>query len=147
MIDIEEVKQSVISVRIDNSLLKRVDASLPLAGARSRNDFVNKAIQFYNVYLQLEGEPDVFSKIVGNIVESKMNYVVSQTEIDRKNDVDRLARNLFKTATELAKLGFIIGDNLKIPEDQMTALHVRALEEVRTTNGILGFEDRDFNTT
>ena len=135
-------KDTTFSIRVDIDLLKRMDATMPLADARSRNDYIKKAIQFYNVYLQLDGDPGVFSKAVGDIVEAKMNFVVGKTEAHRKEDVEKLARNQFKMATELAKIALIIADNLNVPYDRMTDWHVKAVEEVRSLNGILGFEDR-----
>ena len=135
-------KDSTFSIRVDNELLKRMDATLLLAEARSRNDYIKKAIQFYTVYLQLDGDPDVFSKVVGDIVEAKMNFVVKSTEADRKQDVEKLARNQFKIATELAKIALIIGDNLNVPYERMSDWHIKAVEEVRSLNGVLSFEER-----
>ena len=133
---------ATFSIRVEDDLLKRMDTTLPLAEARSRNDYIKKAIQFYTVYLQLDGDPDVFSKVVGDIVEAKMNFVIGKTEAHHKQDIDKLARNQFKIATELAKLALIIGDNLNIPHDRMTDWHVKAVDEVRSLNGILAFEER-----
>lgn len=135
-------KDTVISLRIDNTLLKCVDGSLPLAEAKSRNDFIKKAIQFYNAYLQLESDPGIYSKVIGDMVESKMNIVVSRTEAQHLKDVEQLARNQFKIATELAKIALVIGDNLNIPDERIADWHVKAIEEVKSLNGVLGFEDR-----
>ena len=131
-----------ITIRMPVSLMKNLDASLLLANARSRNEYINKAVQFYNVYLQLNGEPDAFSKIVGDIVEMKMNYVVAKAEANHKQNMERLSRNQFKIATELAKIALIMMDNLNIPPERMEDWHIKAMEEVSTLNGILGFEDR-----
>jgi len=136
------IKDTTFSIRVDADLLKRIDAALPLTQARSRNDYIRKAIQFYNVYLQLDNSPDVLSKIIGDTVEAKMNFVVSKTESQRKQDVEKLARNQFKIATELAKIALVMVDNLNVPYEKMSDWHIRAVEEVRSLNGILGFEDR-----
>jgi len=133
---------TTFSIRIDTELLKRIDAALPLSEARSRNDYIKKAIQFYNVYLQLNGEVELFSGIVGSTVEAKINEAVFKTEAQHKEAVERLARNQFKIAIELAKLALIIGDNLNIPSERMADWHVQATDEVRSTDGILGFQDR-----
>ena len=136
------MKDKLISLRMSTDLLERIDASIALANAKSRSDYVNKAVQFYNVYLQLNGEADVFADIVGSTVESKINESVFKSESQRQKDVEQLARNQFKIATELAKISLIIGDNLNVPHDRMTDWHLQAIEEVRTLNGILGFQDR-----
>lgn len=127
---------------METDLIERMDASFPLADARSRSDYINKAVKFYNAYLQLNGEVDVFSEIIGNTVEARMTDVAFKSEAQRIKDVEQLARNQFKLATELAKIAFIMCDNLKIPKERMTAWHVQAIEEVRSINGILGFQDR-----
>ena len=131
-----------LSLRVDDDLLNRIDTTFSLAGARSRNDYIKKAIMFYSVYLQLDNDANEYSKIIGDIVEAKMRFAIGNTETQRKQDIEKLARNQFKIATELAKLALIIADNLNIPHDRMTDWHVKAVEEVRSINGILGFENR-----
>jgi len=135
-------KEIRFSITLPGTTITRMETLFPLAGARSRNDYIKKAIQFYNVYLQLDGDPDVFTKILGDIVEAKMKLIANQAETQRRKDVEQLARNQFKIATELAKIALIMVDNLNVPKERMTEWHVKAIEEVRSLNGILGFADR-----
>ena len=127
---------------MDKELIERIDARLDASCARSRNDYINKSVQFYNTYMQLEGEQDAFSEILSNIVEDKMRGVVLELTEQMEKDVTRLARNQFKIATELAKIGIIVADNLNVPKEQLANWHVQALEEVKRINGVLGFEER-----
>ena len=137
-----DAKNTVVSLRLETRMLNFIDATLPLAGAKNRNEYFRKAIQFYNVYLQLDGDPDAFSKILGDIVEARMKLIATQAETQRQKDVEQLARNQFKIATELSKIALIMIDNLNIPKERMTEWHVQAIEEVRSINGILSFADR-----
>jgi len=127
-------KSRSFNVRMDNDLIERIDAGLSMGDARSRNDYINKSVQFYNAYMQLEGGQDEFSKILGDIVEDRMKMVVSELEVQREKDVTRLARNQFKIATELAKVGIIMADNLNVPKERMTEWHVQA----RRLSGLKG---------
>ena len=131
------------NVRMDEHVIERIEALRPLVGSRSRNDYINRAVQFYNAYLMVDDGSDVFKEIIGGVVEDKMNKVVSKVEEQRKKDVHRLASNQFKIATELAKLCLIIADNLKVPFEKLTSWHVKAVREVKDIDGVLGFENRE----
>ena len=61
--------------------------------------------------------------------------------IDARLDAS-CARNQFRIATELAKIGIIVADNLNVPKEQLANWHVQALNEVKRINGVLGFEER-----
>ena len=139
MSTVEDVR---FSVTLPKDLIERMEAAYPLSNSRSRNDFIKKAIQFYNVYLQLDGEADVFADIVGSTVKAELAGASIQNEAQRKKDVEQLARNQFKIATELSKIALIISDNLKIPTERISDLHVQAVNEVKSINGILEFEER-----
>ena len=134
--------QSVLSVRLEDSLLSNLDSNLGLANCRSRNEYIKKAVQFYNVYIQISSSPDVFSKILGTIVEAKLKYTTEQLNIIHKNSTDRLARNQFKIAVELSKINLLLAHALEIDPERMKQWHIEAVEEVKQINGILGFEER-----
>ena len=133
---------TTISFRLETDLVERIDANMPVIDARSRNDFVSKAIKFYNVYLQLDGEPDIFTKIVATLVEQKIKLEMLRLECKWESDVERLARNQFKVAVELSKLSRLFADQLEIEVDKLEQRHFEVVHEVRTINGILGFDDR-----
>ena len=115
---------------IDKLLISRCDASLVLADCRSRNEFVNKAIQFYIAYLNGNNDIDflapVLSKMVGGTVH---------------NSEYRLARLHFKTAVEMAKLAHMIASLSKVDDEALRRLHIRCVEEVKRINGVVKFED------
>jgi hypothetical protein len=135
-----EMNTNSISARMNEVTIKNMDASLSLANVKSRSEYISKAVQFYNVYLQLNGEPDVFTKIVGNIVEAKMDFVISNAEEKRNNDIEKLSRNQFKIGVEIAKIAYILGNNLEIPKEKMEQWHKKAVEELSKINGIINFE-------
>jgi|GEM_PF-5229965 len=55
----------------------------------------------------VNGEADVFADIVGSTIEAKINDAVLRSETQHDKDVERLARNQFKIAVELAKIAMI----------------------------------------
>lgn len=136
------IMEARLNVRLEKNLLGRLDASLPLANAKSRNEYILKAIQFYNVYLQMEGDPDIFSKVVGDIVAAKITHAINKESVKRADDTERIARNQFKVATELAKLCIIISNSIEVPKEKLKEWHLEALNEVRKINGIMDFEER-----
>ena len=125
------------TVRFSPRIFEKMQDSLHLSNARSRNDYIKDAIRFYTMYLLLNGEADTFSKILGDIVETKIRDAALKAEVQRIKDIERLARNQFKIAVELAKIDLILEDNLTIPEERITDWHVQAVEEVRMIDGVL----------
>jgi metal-responsive CopG/Arc/MetJ family transcriptional regulator len=107
---------NVISIRLEDDLLKRIQSNLYLTNIRNRNEFIKKSIEFYCVYLQLDGEPDVFSKIVGNIVEGKISYLSNCLEKNRKKDLEHLLKNQAKILNEISKINTKLIDMIVVDD-------------------------------
>jgi hypothetical protein len=126
-----------ISIRMKESLVKTMEASFNLANVKSRSEYISKAVQFYNAYLLLDGNSDVFSEVIGNVVKTKIDFAISNSEESRKKDNERIKENQFKLATQIAKINYIIADNLEIPEDKQDEWHIKAIDEVSKTKGTI----------
>lgn len=115
---------------IEEELLERVDALLPQADVKSRNEFLNQALKFYIGYLM--------SEKIENYMLSTISSVMHSTVKDSEN---RMARAIFKLAVEICKLTHVIAYSHAIDEDSLRKLQVRCMEEVKRTNGTRSFED------
>ena len=84
-------------VYLEKDVIEECDRMLTAADARSRNEFIEKALKFYLGYLKTNQAEDYQLQSVSSMV--------SGTIRDTEN---RLARMDFKLAVEIAKLAHII---------------------------------------
>lgn len=98
--------------------------------AKSQNDFINKAIEFYIGYLRNEKNTDYIAPILSSILKSQM------TDIERN-----LSEIIFKLAVEVAKQNHLLSLGLRIGEEDLVDLNDRCCRDVASNNGIIQFED------
>ena len=77
---VKQARTQSFNVRMDEHVIERIEALRPLVKSRSRNDYINRSVQFYNAYLMVEDGSNVFKEVLGEVVEEKMNKVVSKVE-------------------------------------------------------------------
>ena len=117
-------------VYLEQELIEECDHMLDEAGARSRNDFINKALRFYIGYLKTNQAEDYQLQSVSSMVTG----TIRDTE-------NRLARMDFKLAVEIAKLGHIMATVYEVDEETLQKLQQKCVEEVKRINGAVWFED------
>lgn len=117
-------------VYLDEKLIEDCDNMLGAADARSRNEFIEKALKFYLGYLKTNQAEDYQLQSVSSMI--------SGTIRDTEN---RLARMDFKLAVEIAKLGHIMASVYDVDENTMQKLQQKCAEEVKRVNGAIWFED------
>lgn len=117
-------------VYLDEKLIEDCDNMLGAADARSRNEFIEKALRFYLGYLKTNQAEDYQLQSVSSMI--------SGTIRDTEN---RLARMDFKLAVEIAKLSHIMASVYEVDEETMQKLQQKCVEEVKRINGAIWFED------
>ena len=123
----ERVRQGVY---LEKDVIEECDRMLTAADARSRNEFIEKALKFYLGYLKTNQAEDYQLQSVSSMV--------SGTIRDTEN---RLARMDFKLAVEIAKLAHIIASVYEIDGETLQRLQQKCVEEVKRINGAIWFED------
>ncbi len=103
---------------------------LAVADARSRNEFIEKALKFYLGYLKTNQAEDYQLQSV--------SFMVSGTIRGTEN---RLARMDFKLVVEIAKLAHIMASVYEIDGETLQRLQQKCVEEVKRINGAIWFED------
>ncbi|HBI60037.1 MAG TPA: hypothetical protein DDY31_02310 [Lachnospiraceae bacterium] len=106
------------------------DRMLAVADARSRNEFIEKALKFYLGYLKTNQAEDYQLQSV--------SFMVSGTIRGTEN---RLARMDFKLVVEIAKLVHIIALVYEIDGETLQRLQQKCVEEGKRVNGAIWFED------
>ena len=98
--------------------------------AKSQNDFINKAIEFYIGYLRNEKNTDYIAPILSSILKSQM------TDIERN-----LSEMIFKLAVEVAKQNHIAACRGELDEDTLYRLNDLCCRDVASNNGRVQFEN------
>ena len=114
---------------ITPAYLRLCDDNLHRAGANSRNEFVEKAIEFYAGYLNAEQNPKFFDEMFTSAAQQKMEQVGKS-----------LGTGQYKIAVELAMLCHLISSQLNLTEEQLHRLRRNCSEEVKELGSVPTFE-------
>lgn len=98
--------------------------------AKSQNDFINKAIEFYMGYLRNEKNTDYIAPILSSVIKSQM------TDIERN-----ISEIIFKLAVEVAKQNHISVCRGYISEEVLESLNDMCCRDVASNNGRVQFEN------
>ena len=112
------------------SVLRLCDVNLKLAEVSSRNDFVEKAIKFYAGYLNSENNLEFLDDLFSTQAEKAVREVG-----------DKLARDNYKIAVELAKLCYLIVGDRHISTSQLQDLEELGRNNVLHMKGTLHIGD------
>ena len=117
-------------MRIDPDTDRKIKSAMPLANCRSQNEFVEKALRFYCDYISSQ---DAFAVLPPMLV-SALRTTVQSTE-------DHICRLLFKLAVEVDMMMNVLAAGMEISDEDLRQLRVRAIREVKQTNGRINFKD------
>lgn len=106
------------------------DKNISLANSKSRNDFIEQAIQFYVGYLHRDDNTDYLNLIIDQTINNKIDLLEEQ-----------LSTVLFKLTVELSMLMNIIAANNKIDSNTLNALRKKCINDVRSSIGKVNFEE------
>jgi metal-responsive CopG/Arc/MetJ family transcriptional regulator len=115
---------------IEKSLLKKCDAFLKTADARSRNEFVGTAIRWYIGYLSAQNSVD--------ILPAALTAAVSATVQSSEN---RMARLLFKLAVEMSMMMNVVAAGADLDDISLRRLRGKCVDDVKKSIGAVNFDD------
>ena len=113
-----------VTLYLQKGSINKADTLIKLTGAKSRNDAIDRAINFYFGYISSELSQDFLCSVYGQ-----------QTEAMIKNMANRLARLDFKAAVELDMLVRLLCADLSLSKDDFNKMRSRAVEDVKRLNG------------
>ena len=119
-----------VHTRISPETEHKIDAAMPNANCKSRNEFVERAICFYSDY--------ILSKEVTNFLAP---ILVSTLRATIKGSEDRISRLLFKLTVEISMMMNVLAEGLEINESRLDDLRWRCVQNVKKTNGSITFKD------
>lgn len=109
--------------------LSLCDENRRKAHADSRNDFVEKAIEFYSGYLNAEHNPKFFDDIFATKVQQRVEQIGKT-----------FGTGQYKIAVELSVLSHLIASQLKVSDDSMRRLRNICSDEVKKPESLPTFE-------
>ena len=119
-----------IHTRVTQEMERKINAAMEKANCQSRNEFLEKALQFYCDYLATEDVADFLPPIFIHAMQGTLQC-----------SENRIARLLFKLTVELSMMMNVLAAGLEIDSSQLDALRWRCVQEVKKTNGTITFKD------
>ena len=119
-----------IGLFLDEQLLQRCDAALPLTDHRSRSEVIAKTIDEYVARVNMEGDASVLFPVLDESLDGRM-----------KDQEMRLTRALFKLAVEVAIMTHIVAATNDITEAQLAAVRKLCTQEVAKLSDRYSIED------
>lgn len=125
-----EQKRTKVTIRLTERSMLKCTEGMVLSSMTVRNDFIERAIEFYSGYLAAQSHTAFLSDVILEAIDGS----ISSTE-------RRLAKLLFKIAVEMAKLEQMLASINEMDDETLQKLHIRCVNEVKKINGIIRMED------
>ena len=101
------------------------------SGCQSRNEFVERAVNFYADYLAGQ-ENGVLPAAIQSAIDGRLSLLE-----------DRMARILYKLAVETDMGMSAVLDCIQVDADYLRRLRSNSVKNVKATNGLLTFEQKE----
>lgn len=119
-----------VSFYIPTELLDICDRNLKRADVRSRNQFLVKAVKFYETYLNKEELNAIVTPAFESVIDARLDL----TEY-------RLSQIIFKLAYEMAATMNVFAGAFQIDPEKLELMKDRVLYEVKAVNGAINLKD------
>ena len=118
------------SVWLSESAWSNVEHHYQADNCSTKNEYIEKAIQFYSGYLDTEHAEEYLPRILSDVLEGKLGALGK-----------RMGHLLFKLAVEEALMGNLVAAGMDVALDTLRKTRVRCVKEVRETNGEIDMDD------
>lgn len=118
------------TIWLSPEVMNQLDEMSARNNCKSRSEFVERAIKFYDGY----NRSTVENQYLPIALSSALNGIVKISE-------DRLSKILFKNTVELAMMMNVISATLEVDETTLKKLRIKCINEVKSTNGKISFEE------
>ena len=96
----------------------------------TKNEYIEKAIQFYSGYLDTEHAEEYLPRILSDVLEGKLGAFGK-----------RMGHLLFKQAVDQDLMANLFASDINVSLDTLQKLRVRCVKNVKETNGEIDFQD------
>jgi flavorubredoxin len=113
-----------LSLYIKKKSILAADALKLITGSPSRNDVIEKAIDFYFGYITSQLSQDYLCGVFGSKMEGLVNNLAT-----------RISKGNFRTAVESDILTRMLATVVQMSKSEYDRLRVKAIQNVKKTNG------------
>ena len=125
----KEVKKKH-SVWLSESAWADVEHHYQADNCSTKNEYIEKAIQFYSGYLDTEHAEEYLPRILSDVLEGKLGAFGK-----------RMGHLLFKQAVDQDLMANLFASDINVGLDTLQKLRVRCVKNVKETNGEIDFQD------
>ena len=125
----KEVKKKH-SVWLSESAWADVEHHYQADNCSTKNEYIEKAIQFYSGYLDTEHAEEYLPRVLADVLEGKLGALGK-----------RMGHLIFKLAVEENLRGNLLAAGMEVDLDTLRKTRVRCVREVKETNGEIDLED------
>ena len=126
----EEKQMKKISFYLPTEILGICDRNLERANVRSRNQFLVKAVKFYEGYLNKEDITEVVTPAFETVIDARLDL----TE-------HRISQTIFKLAVEMAATMNVLAGAFELDDEKVRRMKHRVIQEVKELDGWINLED------
>lgn len=125
----KEVKKKH-SVWLSESAWADVEHHYQADNCSTKNEYIEKAIQFYSGYLDTEHAEEYLPRVLADVLEGKLGALGK-----------RMGHLIFKLVVEENLMGNLLAAGMEVDLDTLRKTRVRCVREVKETNGEIDLED------
>nr|WP_325244231.1 hypothetical protein [uncultured Oscillibacter sp.] len=118
-------------LRMKPETSRRLEQWYAADNCRSKNEFVEKAINFYVDYLETQDNQSLLPTVLQATLDGRLGRLE-----------DHIARREFTREVELDLLIGIIADAVEVDRDDLKRRRAVSVRNVRATNGLISLEKR-----
>ena len=119
-----------ISFYLPTEILGICDRNLERANVRSRNQFLVKAVKFYEGYLNKDDITEVVTPAFETVIDARLDL----TE-------HRISQTIFKLAVEMAATMNVLAGAFELDDEKVRRMKHRVIQEVKELNGWINLKD------
>ena len=119
-----------LALRMKSETKRKIEQWYEADNCRSKNEFIEKAVNFYADYLAL-GNSTLLPKEIAAAIDGRLGMFE-----------DRMASLLYKQSVEIDMTNGIIARQYEIGEEAMRRMRAQSVKNVKETNGRISFEQR-----
>ena len=120
-----------LPLRMKPETSRRLEQWYAADNCRSKNEFVEKAVNFYVDYLEMQDAQSLLPTALLAVLDGRLGRLE-----------DHIARREFTREVELDLLIGIIADAVEVDRDELKRRRAQSVRNVRATNGLLSLERR-----
>ena len=120
-----------LALRMKPDTKRKIDQWYKAAGCRSKNQFVEQAVNFYVDHLAVQDDSGTLPRAVLSSLDGRLGIFE-----------DRLSSLMFKHSVELDMVMGILADAYEFTPEDIRRRRMESVRNVKSTNGRLPFEEK-----